>query len=308
MSNNLGDVQDSGTLYPVTTQKISGAVTNSTSVTLSASNSAIVVGQVVTGPGVPNANGITAATTVTAINSTSLTLSNPATLVDGVVLNFAAASNLNIQTDFVWKNIAIQSNDDRATTAANAIGGAGVQSVTISGASSDGKVTTFTTSAAHGLTVGATVNTGIYAIGGTVAAPTAGTTVLATTGSSSSVTLAATTVTADTTQKTVTLTTSAAHNISVGETVIISGGLTTAAVYNGTFTALAGTTGSTLVVANAAAAVASPANTTTACTIAVYHFDVNQAVILSVPSTTTFTIAQPFQTLTQLPLLIRLHH
>jgi hypothetical protein len=292
MSNNLGDLQDSGTLYPVTTQKVSGAVNNSTSVTLTASNSGIVVGQVVTGSGIPNADGINAATTVSAISTTSLTLSRPATLVDGVVLNFAGTQNLNIVTDFVWKNLPLQPNDDRATTAAGNYAATGVTTPYITDASSDGKLTTFTTNVAHGLAVGQVVNTGIFAVGGTVAVPTAGTTVSATTGTSSSVTLAAATPTADTVQGTVTLATSAAHNISVGEVVIISGGLTTAAVYNGTFVALAGTTGSTLVVANAAAAVASPAATTTACTIVVRHFDVNQATVVSVPSTTTFTIAQ----------------
>jgi len=292
MANNLGDLQDSGTLYPVTTQKVNGAVTNSTAVTLTASNSGIVVGQVVTGPGVPNADGINAATTVSAISTTSLTLSRPATLVDGVVLNFAGTQNSNIVTDFVWKNLPLQPNDDRATTAAGNYVATGVTTPYITDASSDGKLTTFTTNVAHGLAVGQVVNTGIFAVGGTVAVPTAGTTVSATTGTSASVTLAAATPTADTVQGTVTLATSAAHNISVGEVVIISGGLTTAAVYNGTFVALAGTTSSTLVVANAAAAVASPAATTTACTIVVRHFDVNQATVVSVPSTTTFTIAQ----------------
>ena len=292
MSNNLGDVQDSGTLAASTTQTVSGAVTNSTSITLSASNANIAVGQVVTGSGIPGANGILPATTVTAISSTSLTISRAATLVDGAVLTFLSSVNSNIATDFVWKNLPLQSNDDRATTAATVIGGAGIQTAKITDASSTGKITTFTTDVAHGLSVGAVVNTGVFAIGGTVAVPVAGTTVSATTGTSASVTLAAATPTADTVQGTVTLATSAAHNISVGETVVISGGLTTAAVYNGTFTALAGTTGSTLVVANAAAAVASPAATTTACALAVNHFDVNNATVLSVPSTTTFTVAQ----------------
>ena len=118
MANNVGNFQDSGTLSPVTTQKINGAVANSTAVTLTASNSGIAVGQVVTGPGVPNADGINAATTVSAISTTSLTLSRPANLVDGTVLNFASFQNQNIETDFVWGNFAIQPNDDRATTAA----------------------------------------------------------------------------------------------------------------------------------------------------------------------------------------------
>jgi len=374
MSNNLGDFQDSGTLVQNTNAIVSGATTSSTTVVIAAANPYIFVGQTVTGFGIQNANGIIGATKVTAISADglTLTLSNPATLVDktalvflsvyaplvtttvngaissatqsvtivantliaagqivsGVGINAATATtpntvnnigtttalvlsaptsaavadkavlvfwslaNANIGTDFVWGNYAIQPNDDRATTPAGNYATTGVQSVTISGATSDGKLTTYTTSAAHGLVVGQVISTGIYAIGGTVASPTAGTTVSNTTGTSTSVTLAATTVTADTTQKTVTLTTSAAHNISVGETVLISGGLTTAAVYNGTFVALAGTTGSTLVVANATAAVASPANSTTACTLTVYHFDVNQLPIVSVPSTTTFTVAQ----------------
>ena len=203
----------------------------------------------------------------------------------------ALDSSGQVAVDFVWGNFPLQPNDDRNATIGQ-IGGAGVTTAKITDASSTGKITTFTTDVAHGLSVGQVVNTGTYAIGGTVASPVAGTTVSATTGTSTSVTLAATTVTADTTQKTVTLTTSAAHNISVGESVTITGGLTTAAVYNGTFVALAGTTGSTLVVANAAAAVASPANSTTACAVAVNHFDVKELPILSVPSTTTFTVAQ----------------
>jgi hypothetical protein len=292
MANNLGDLQDSGTLYPVTTQKVNGAVTNSTAVTLTASNTGIVVGQVVTGSGIQNADGINAATTVSAISTTSLTLSRPANLVDGAVLNFAGTQNSNIVTDLVWGNFPIQPNDDRATTAAGNFAATGLSATTVSAASSTGKITTFTTTAAHGISVGQYVSTGIYAVGGTVASPTAGTTVSAQTGSSSTVTLQAATPTADTVQGTVTLATSAAHNISVGELVTITGGLTTAAVYNGVFTALAGTTGSTLVVANAVAAIASPAATTTACSVAVNHFDVREALVLSVPSTTTFTVAQ----------------
>lgn len=292
MANNVGNFQDSGLLYPVTTQKVSGAVVNSTAVTLTALNAGIVVGQVVTGSGVPNANGINPATTVSVISSTSLTLSRPANLVDGATLEFAALSDKSVKADFVWGNHAIAPNDDRATTAADNFAPTGISTTTISSASSDGKLTTFTTAAAHGLVVGQSVNTGIYAIGGTVAVPVAGTTVSAQTGSSATVTLAVATPIADTIQKTVTLTTSAVHNISVGELVTITGGLTTAAVYNGVFTALAGTTGSTLVVANATAAVASPAATTIACSVAVNHFDVNNVLVLSVPSTTTFTVAQ----------------
>jgi hypothetical protein len=293
MANNLGDLQDSGTLYPVTTQKVSGAVTNSTAVTLTASNAGIVVGQVVTGSGIQNADGINPATTVVTYGgSTTLTLSRPANLVDGAVLNFAGTQNSNIVTDLVWGNFPIQPNDDRATTAAGNFAATGLSATTVSAASSTGKITTFTTTAAHGISVGQYVSTGIYAVGGTVAAPVAGTTVSAQTGSAATVTLAAATPTADTTQGTVTLATSAPHNISVGELVTITGGLTTAAVYNGVFTALAGTTGSTLVVANATAAVASPAATTTACSVAVNHFDVNNVLVLSVPTTTSFTVAQ----------------
>jgi len=374
MANNLGDLQDSGTLVQNTNAIVNGATTNSTSVIIAAANPYIFVGQTVTGSGIQNANGITGATKVTAISADglTLTLSNPATLVDkvtlvflsvyaptatttvngaissatnsvtivantliavgqlvsGVGINAATATtantvnnnatsttlvlnaatsaavadkavlvfwnlaNANISTDFVWGNYAIQPNDDRATTPAGNFVASGVTTAKITDASSTGKITTFITDVAHGISAGQYVNTGVYAIGGTVAVPTAGTTVSNQTGTSSTVTLAAATPTADTTQGTVTLATSAAHNISVGELVTISGGLTTAAVYNGTFTALAGTTGSTLVVANATAAVASPAATTTACTLAVNHFDVNSALVLSVPSTTTFTIAQ----------------
>jgi len=376
MANNLGDLQDSGTLVQNTNAIVNGATTNSTSVIIATANPYIFVGQTVTGSGIQNANGITGATKVTAISADglTLTLSNPATLVDkvtlvflsvyaptatttvngaissatnsvtivantliavgqlvsGVGINAATATtantvnnnatsttlvlnaatsaavadkavlvfwnlaNANIGTDFVWGNYAIQPNDDRATTPAGNFVASGVTTAKITDASSTGKITTFTTDVAHGISAGQYVNTGIYAIGGTVAVPTAGTTVSATTGTSTSVTLAAATPTADTTQGTVTLATSAAHNISVGELVTISGGLTTAAVYNGTFTALTGTTGSTLVVANATAAVASPAATTTACTLAVNHFDVKEALVLSATTTSpyTFTIAQ----------------
>jgi hypothetical protein len=306
MSNNLGDLQDSGTLYPVTTQKVSGAVNNSTSVTLTASNSGIVVGQVVTGSGIPNADGINAATTVTAINSTSLTLSRPATLVDGTVLNFAGTQNSNIVTDFVWKNLPLQPNDDRATTAAGNYVATGVQTAYITNASSDGKVSTFTTNVAHGLTVGQVVNTGRLGVGGTVASPTAGTEVAASTATP---TTGASSVTANTNNNTITITTSANHNILPGQAVFITNTVSSSftnytTIYQGVYVAQPGTATTALVLNNGAAitaaalgstgtAVAMP-NITTAGTVTVYHYDVSQAVVLSTPSTTTFTVSNPY--------------
>jgi hypothetical protein len=199
----------------------------------------------------------------------------------------ALDSSGNQAVDFVWGNFPVQPNDDRAATISQT-GGSGVQTVTISGATSDGKVATFTTSAAHGLSVGQAVHTGTYAIGGTVASPVAGTSVGASTA-----TVSATTVTADTVQKTVTLTTSANHNILPGQVVVISGGTSTAVVYNGTWVAQPGTATTALVINCAAGAVASPVNSTSA-TVTVRHYDLEAEAILSVPSTTTFTVASKF--------------
>ena len=65
-----------------TTATVNGAVSNSTSVTLSASNSSIKVGQTVTGTGIVNENF------VTAISGTSLTLNSPVTISDAITLTF----------------------------------------------------------------------------------------------------------------------------------------------------------------------------------------------------------------------------
>lgn len=264
MANNVGDPQDSGTLYPVTTQKVSGAVNNSISVTLTASNTGIAVGQVVTGPGVPNADGINPATTVSAISSTSLTLSRPANLVENTILNFAGTTGANIATDFVWGNFPIQANDDRATVAAANLPVTGVLTPTLTAATTtDGTNITFTTSAAHGLVIGSVVNTGLAAVGGTVAVPTAGTTHGKNVASVSN-----TTVTADTTQLTATLTTGAAHYVAPGATVVIAG--VYPAAYNGTFVAQSGTTGTTLKIAGVGAngSLVSSAGNTTAVSLA----------------------------------------
>jgi hypothetical protein len=199
----------------------------------------------------------------------------------------ALDSSGNQAVDFVWGNFPLQPNDERAATISQT-GGSGVLTATITGATSDGKVATFTTSAAHNLSVGQAVHTGTFAIGGTVASPVAGTTVGASTA-----TVSATTVTADTTQKTVTLTTSANHNILPGQVVVISGGTSTAVVYNGTWVAQPGTATTALVINCAAGAVASPVNSTSA-TVTVYHYDLEAEQILSVPSTTTFTVASKF--------------
>jgi len=354
MANNVGNFQDSGTLLPVTTQKVSGAVNNGTSVTLTASNSNIAVGQVVTGSGIANADGINPATTVTATGN-PITLSRPATLVDGVTLNFSSYQNQNIETDFVWGNFAIQPNDDRATTAAGNFPASGVTTAKITTASTDAKVTTFTTDVAHNLVVGSTVNTGVFATGGTVASPVAGTTVLsesvnaiatATAASvtanvaantnvtipstanlvvgmvvtasggtvttlaagttitlvtsntviqlSSAINVSGTTLTfaytpavADSTQKTVTINTPT-NKFVVGQVVSISGGTSgnNNAIYNGSFTVLARTANS-ITIANAN----TPTEIKDTLAIAATPFDLNNATVLSVPSTTTFTVA-----------------
>ncbi len=65
-----------------TTQTINGAVSSSTSITLSGTNSSIEVGQTVTG------SGISETIFVTAISGTSLTVSSKQTISDGVTLTF----------------------------------------------------------------------------------------------------------------------------------------------------------------------------------------------------------------------------
>jgi hypothetical protein len=205
----------------VTIQTINGAVTNSTSITLAASNSSIVVGQVVQGAGVPNANGITGPVTVTAINSTSLTVSSPVTLLDKTPLTFLGYSNNNVAVDFVWKNIPIQPNDDRAATV-NATGGSVTGSITA--AVGTGSVVTYT--ATNTLSAGQIVNvSGLTTY--SVVIPTAGNSTPASAG-------------------VITLATTGSHNLVPGQTVVLTGLVPTA--YNGTYVTQSGTTGSTLVV------------------------------------------------------------
>jgi len=307
MANNLGDLQDSGTLVPNTTATVNGATTASTSVVIASANPNLFVGQTVTGFGVPNANGITGATKIATISADglTLTLSNPATLVDKTVLTFSsiyapvctttvngaissatnsvtivantliAAGQIvsgvgiqaatvtapntvnnnsttttlvlntatsasvadkavltfwapvtsNVVTDFVWKNLPLQPNDDRATgTAVNYVA-SGVQTAKITTASTDGKVTTFTTDVDHGLVVGSVVNTGTYAVGGTVASPTAGTTVLSESVNAIA-TATATSVTANVAANT-NVTIPSTANLVVGMVVTASGGTVT---------------------------------------------------------------------------------
>ena len=90
--NNLGDVTDSGTLLTNTTAIVNAATTASTSVTITAVNSSLFVGQTVTGPGVQLANGIVGPTTITALSTDglTLTLSNPATFAKGATLTFSS--------------------------------------------------------------------------------------------------------------------------------------------------------------------------------------------------------------------------
>jgi hypothetical protein len=240
--NTLGDIADSGTLLIDTTATVNGATNASTSVTISATNTNLFVGQVVTGPGVQQANGIVSQTTITAISVSGLvlTLSNPATFVNGAVLTFsspyaqvttavlngtttastavtlsAANANIvagqlvsgagitagtfvssisstslvltapftitsgttltfwtlassNVSVDLAWGNFPMQPNDDRVAAGVANIGGAGVQSAYVTGASKPSTGTIlFTTNAVHGLQVGDVVSTGSYATAGT---------------------------------------------------------------------------------------------------------------------------------------------
>lgn len=221
MTNNVGDPQDSGILAPVTYQTINGAVSNSTSVTLAASNASIAVGQVVQGAGVPNANGITGPVTVTAVSGTSLTLSSPVTLLDKAPLTFLAYGGQNIAVDFVWKNVPMQPNDDRAATVYNT---GGVSTGTITAAVGNGSVVTYT--ANNYLSAGQVINiSGLATTAVTI--PTAGNT---SPGTGSVITLA----------------TGAAHNFVPGQAITLTGLVPIA--YNGTYIAQSGTTGSTIVV------------------------------------------------------------
>jgi len=221
-------------------------------------------------------------------------------------------SSGQVATDFVWGNFPMQPNDDRATTAAGNYAASGISGTTISGASSTASLSTFTTTAAHGLSVGQVVNTGTFAIGGTVAVPVAGTTVGATTATPNT---GAGSVTANTDNNTITIVTAANHNVLPGQVVAITSTVSTAftgttTIYQGTFIAQPGTATTNLILNNSNAlnvaraatlggftttavtgtAVAMP-NISTAGTVTVYHYDLNNATVVSVPSTTSFTVA-----------------
>ena len=71
-----------------TNSTVSGAVSNSTSVTLAAANALIKVGQTVTG------TGISGTVTVSAISGTTLTLSSNQTIADATVLTFTGTSKV----------------------------------------------------------------------------------------------------------------------------------------------------------------------------------------------------------------------
>jgi len=99
-----GTLTDTGAFYdpitgaatPTYTSVITTAVNDATSVTLTAANPNIAVGQRVTYistgnlTGANSGSGIIGGTTVKAINGTSLTLSKPATIPDGTTLTFSA--------------------------------------------------------------------------------------------------------------------------------------------------------------------------------------------------------------------------
>jgi hypothetical protein len=146
----------------VTTTTVNGAISSSTTAVTIVANTLIAAGQLV------SAAGVTGVNTVSSVATTSLVLSAPVTTVaDKAVLTFWAPVTPNVAVDFVWKNLPVQPNDDRNTTAVNQ-GGAGVQSVYISGASKPSTGTIqYTTNAAHGLSVGDIVSTGSYATAGT---------------------------------------------------------------------------------------------------------------------------------------------
>jgi hypothetical protein len=88
---------------PTTTSIVDGAVSNSTSVTLAASNASIKVGQTITG------DDISGSITVSAISGTSLTLSSAQTIADDEVLVFHGVD----VTDCATKDLSFNSNSAR---------------------------------------------------------------------------------------------------------------------------------------------------------------------------------------------------
>jgi hypothetical protein len=153
----------SSTYAPVTSLSVNGAISSSTTSVTIQSNSLTAAGQLISGPGITSVNSISSVTSATAI-----VLAVPVTTVaDKAVFTVWSLVTPNVAVDFVWKNLPIQPNDDRNTTAVNQ-GGAGVQSVYITGASKPTTSTIqYTTNAAHGLSIGDVVSTGAYATGGT---------------------------------------------------------------------------------------------------------------------------------------------
>lgn len=269
---------------------VNGAVSNTTAITLAAANANIAVGQLVSTQYALGASTVpTAPIYVSSISSTSLVVTSPVTISDKAVITFWSPVTPNVSVDLAWGNFPMQPNDDRLTGLAYNIGGAGLQSATISAAS---KPTTgtilFTTSAAHGLAVGDTISTGLYAGTSTVYSTTA--------------TINA--GTKDATLLTTACTTSATHYIAPGTTVTLSS--TTPTAYgtspNGSYTALAvpdkthitlSTQSSTFTTNNIGSKDVSVTSLAalTAATVTYYPFDVKEVKVISVPSSTTFVVA-----------------
>ncbi len=89
----------------VVTDTVNGAVSSSTSVTLDNGSALIKVGQVVSG------TGVTAGTTVSAISSTTLTLSAAMSIADGATLTFSNAGMTDTYTlTLTGGNITISNN------------------------------------------------------------------------------------------------------------------------------------------------------------------------------------------------------
>lgn len=275
----------------VTSSTLSSGTSNSTTVAIVA-NSFVAVGQLVATQFALGASTVpTAPIYVSKVTSTtSIEVTSPVTISNGATVTFWTAVNVATAVEQPWGNLPMQPNDERATTPVYNIGGAGTQTVTISAAS---KPTTgtilYTTSAAHGLTVGAIVSTGLYVASGS--------TVYSTTATVNA-------GTKDSTLLTTACTTSATHYIAPGTTVTLSS--TTPSAYgtspNGSYVALSvpdkthvtfSTQSSTFTTNNIGSKDVSVTSLAalTAATVTYYPLDVKEARIISVPSSTTFVVA-----------------
>lgn len=246
----------------------SAATTNKTLTVVSATNlptsdgggsGAITKGMAISGVGIP------AGTTITAVSTNSLTLSQN--------VNVANAAALTISTPAA-SLVDLKGNTTAALATQTPVG-----VVTVSGTptyASGSGLTTITTGSAHGFSVGQSVKingAGNYNGTWVTQTGTTGTDLVILTNSN----LGAISGTgyAVSASGLVTLTTSAAHNLSVGQTVVIANtaasGHTPTTIYNGTFVVTAVPSNTTFTVYNSAIPV-SPLTT---------------AGVVSAPSTTT---------------------